>query len=134
MRVPGIILLLFLFLLSGCFSRNSYTSGLLDHSELLKMKQERRMRDLKQTRLLRLGIVKNQQKEILEFKKKMESKGWRVQLIPCPEKRLTGLLRSGFLDLICLPGKTEADAEQLDLYFLAPAFLTDNKLLLQEIH
>lgn len=123
-----------MFLLSGCFSRNNYTPGLLDNAELLKMNQERRMRELKQTRLIRLGIGDKRQKEIVEFKKKMESKGWRVQEIPCPEKRLTGLLRAGALDLIYLPGKTTADAEQLDLYFLAPAFLTDNKLLLQEIH
>ena len=133
MRISGVILLSLMFLLNGCFSGNNYSSGLVDNAELQKMKHETRMSQLKQTRLIRLGIGKDQQKNIAEFIKKMESKGWKVQVIPCPERRLTGLLRAGTLDLIYLPGKTESDAGQLDLYFKAPAFLTDNSLLLQEI-
>ena len=97
------------------------------------MKHENRMSQLKQTRLIRLGVGKDQQKNIAEFIKNMESKGWKVQVIPCPERRLTGLLRAGTLDLIYIPGKTESDAEQLDFYFQAPAFMTDNPLLIQEI-
>lgn len=122
-----------MFLLNGCFSGNNYSSGLVDNAELQKMKHENRMSQLKQTRLIRLGIGKDQQKNISEFIKNMESKNWKVQMIPCPERRLTGLLRAGTFDLIYLPGKTEADAEQLALFFKAPAFLTDNSLLLQEI-
>ena len=122
-----------MFLLNGCFSGNSYSSGLVDNAELPKMKHENRMSQLKQSRLLRLGVGKDQQKNIAEFIKNMESKGWKVQVIPCPERRLTGLLRAGTLDLIYLPGKNETDAEQFDFYFHAPAFMTDNPLLLQEI-
>ena len=133
MRISGIILLFIMFLLNGCFSGNNYSSGLVDNAALQKMKHENRMSQLKQTRLIRLGIGKDQQKNVAEFKKNLESKGWNVQVIPCPERRLTGLLRTGALDLIYLPGKTEADAAQLDFLFKAPAFMTDNPLLLQEI-
>ena len=97
------------------------------------MKDEHRMIELKQTHVIRLGVGKDQQKNIADFKKTLESKGWKVQVIPCPDKRLTGLLRSGALDLIYFPGATEAEAERRGFRFIAPSFFIDNLLLLQEI-
>ena len=133
MRISGILLLFILFLLNGCFSGNNYSSGLLDNAELLKKTDESRMSALQQTRLLRLGVGKTQQEEVSGFKKNLESKGWHVQVIPCPEKRLTGLLRAGSLDLIYFPGITEADAKRLDFYLITPSFLTKNQILYQAI-
>ena len=133
MRISGIILLLIMFLLSGCFSGNNYSSGLLNTAELLKKKDESRMSELQRSRLLRLGIGKKQQTDVEEFKKTLESKGWRVQVVSCPEKRLTGLLRSGALDLIYFPGITEADAQRLDFYLITPSFLVKNQILYQAI-
>jgi len=91
------------------------------------------MSELQRSRLLRLGVGKKQQTDVEEFKKTLESKGWRVQVVPCPEKRLTGLLRSGALDLIYFPGITEADAQRLDFYLITPSFLVKNQILYQAI-
>lgn len=89
------------------------------------------MMELKQTHLLRLGVSKKEEKNIAEIRKTLKEKGWDIQVILCPEKRLTGLLRSGALDLIYLPGVTKEDAERWDLYYLPPALLLKNRLLFQ---
>ena len=122
-----------MFLLSGCFSGNEYPSGLLDTTELRRGEEERRMVELKQTHLLRLGVAAGTQKNMDSFRKKLESKGWRVQVIPCPEKRLTGLLRSGALDLICLPGITETESAKLGFRLISSEFCIENQLLYQEL-
>lgn len=91
------------------------------------------MMELNQYKTIRLGFAADDQKNITEFQKKIEAKGWKVQLIVCPEQRLTGLLRSGALDVIYFKNCSEKSAEQLYFYYLAPSFLVKNQLLLQKL-
>lgn len=92
------------------------------------------MIELRQTKTIRLGIVAGDQKNTADLQRKLESKGWKIQLVVCPEKRMTGLLRSGVLDVIYFKGSSEKTAEQLAFYFLSPSYLVKNQLLYREIN
>lgn len=129
MKISGSILLLLILLLSGCFGGKRYPSGLLFPAELRKVEDERRMMELQQGQELRLGICHMNQQEFSEIRKILNKMNFKVKLVRCPEKRLTGLLRSGAVDLIHLPGATEADAEIWNLIWIAPGLLTNNQSL-----
>lgn len=121
------------FLLSGCFSGKESLSSQLDRDGLRQTEENRRMAELKKTRTIRLGVTEHSPNGAAEYRKKLESKGWRVREIICPDDRMTGLLRSGMVDLIFLPGATQKDAARMDLQFLAPSLLSGSRLLIQEI-
>ena len=128
MKLSGILLLILAFLLNGCFSGKEHSDG-LNTSELLKMEEERQMKELSRTGTLRLGVSAKNQKNIAALQKKLESKGWKVQVIVCPEKRLTGLLRSGAVDLIFPENVSEESAATFGFYYLNHGVLIKNKRL-----
>ena len=63
MKLSGILLLILAFLLNGCFSGKEHSDG-LNTSELLKMEEERQMKELSRTGTLRLGVSAKNQKNI----------------------------------------------------------------------
>ena len=133
MKYSCSILLILTFLLSGCFSGKEYPSGLLDSGELLKMEEERQMAELRRTRMIRIGIPGKENAPVSAIRKKLEKKGWKVQLIVCPENRLTGLMRNGLLDIIYVENASEESAGKFGFYYYAPVFFIKNKLLYQVV-
>ena len=126
MKYAGAILLILTFLLNGCFSGKEYPSGLLDSSGLKRSREEQRMMQLKQTREIRIGVSRTNQKKLEEFRKNLNENEWRFKVILCPENRLTGSLRTGALDLIYIPGATKENAETWNFIYLAPGLLGNN--------
>ena len=133
MKFFRVLLLGLTVLLSGCFGRTEYSSGFLNSQELRKSEEERGMMKLKQTNILRLGVPAGKQPETLLLEQKIQSKGWKLRIIPCPEKRLTGLLRTGALDVSALPGANKELADKTGFYFLAPDLLILNRFLFQKL-
>ena len=129
MKGTSSILLLLMILLGGCSSGKNYPSGFLYPSELRKAEEERRMMELQQGKELRLGLCNIDEKEFAEIRKLLSAKKFKVKLVRCPENRLTGLLRTGAVDLIHLPGATEQNAETWNLIWLAPGLLSNNQYL-----
>ena len=130
MKYLSFITLMLTFLLNGCFSGKEYPSGLLHRSELRQSREEQRMKELNQSKILRLGVTSSDRDVPDEIRKKLESDGWKIKVIICPDNRLTGLLRTGAVDLIYRPGFTKDDAEKWNLIYFAPDILGNNQYLL----
>ncbi len=97
------------------------------------MEEERQIAELSRTRMIRIGISGKDEAPVSALRKKLEENGWNVQLIVCPENRLTGLLRNGSLDVICTNNASEEFADKFGFYYYAPAFFIKNKLLYQVV-
>ena len=91
------------------------------------------MKEWEYNKTLRIGIAGANRKIPDNIRKKLESDGWKLNEIVCPEKRMTGLLRAGAVDLIYRSGMTKEDADRWNLIYLSPGLLGNNQyLLIQE--
>lgn len=90
------------------------------------------MRELEKRPVIRLGIGGEAPAGLRELEKTCEKRGWRVETVVCPRKRLGGLLRSGTVDLI--PADSLSDpAESVGFFRIPPGFLTWSSVIEREL-